>query len=104
MEELIDRAGIALEIADQLLVLAALLECREADLPIEFHGFRHRADPQRVGPQFIERHQIPPVYNRVICSDWRNTPHRPAFGPPTQPPRPVRGSRLRRATAPAEGT
>jgi hypothetical protein len=29
MKELIDRAGIALEIADRLLVLPALLECRE---------------------------------------------------------------------------
>jgi hypothetical protein len=44
MNELIDRTGIALEIPDQLLILPALLERREADLPIKLHRLCHLAD------------------------------------------------------------
>ena len=50
MYKLIDRAGIALEVTDQLLVLPTLLERREADLPS-----LPLADMQRVGSQFVER-------------------------------------------------
>src|SRR2546422_4406547 len=49
MDELIDRAGVGLEIADQLLVLAAFLERRVAELAIQLDGLGHLADVKRVG-------------------------------------------------------
>ena len=58
MYKLIDRTGIALEISDQLFVLPALLERREADLLIKLYCLCHLADIQRVGSQFVERHEI----------------------------------------------
>ena len=51
--KLIDCASVALEIPDELLVLPALLKCWEADFLIELHRFRHFADVQRVGSQFV---------------------------------------------------
>ena len=62
MNELIDRAGIALEIPDKLFVLPAFLERRETDLLIELHRLCHLADMQRVGSQFVERHRWSPFH------------------------------------------
>ena len=56
MYKLIDRAGIALEISDELFVLPALLERREADLLIELYRLGHLADTQRIGSEFVDRH------------------------------------------------
>src|SRR3984893_2571137 len=56
MDKLIDRAGVALEIADQLLVLPALLKRRETEFLVELHRLGHRADAERVGSQLVERH------------------------------------------------
>src|SRR2546426_3874358 len=56
MDELIDRARVGLEVADQLLVLAALLERRVAELRIQLDGLGHLADMERVGSHLIERH------------------------------------------------
>src|SRR5215471_5337173 len=53
MYKLVDRARVALEIPDELLVLPASLECRETDLLIKLHRFCHFADMQRVGSQFV---------------------------------------------------
>src|SRR5216683_3858406 len=57
MHKLIDRAGIALEVADQLLVLPALLKGRKAEFLIEFHGLPHRANAECVGSQLVECHR-----------------------------------------------
>src|SRR3954451_20761079 len=57
MDELVYRAGIGLEITDELLVMAALLERREPELLVELRRFRHLADMERVGSQFVQRHQ-----------------------------------------------
>src|SRR5262249_23934878 len=56
MDELIDRAGVGLEVADQLLVLTALFERGIAELRIELDGLGHLADVERVRPQLIECH------------------------------------------------
>ena len=56
MDKLIDRAGVGLEIADQLLVLPALLKRRETEFLVELHRLGHRADAERVGSQLVERH------------------------------------------------
>ena len=75
MYKLIDRARIALEIPDKLLVLPALLERREADLLIELHRPCHLADMQAVGSQFVQRHGSFPFHWRqslaalIICHD-----------------------------------
>src|SRR6516162_9508363 len=53
MYKLIDGAGIALKIPDELLVLPALLKRRKADLLIELYRLCHFADIQRVGSQFV---------------------------------------------------
>jgi len=58
--KLIDCARVALEISDELLVLPALLKCREADLLIELHRLGHLADVQRVGSQFVQCHRDSP--------------------------------------------
>src|SRR5262249_25151873 len=46
---------------DQLLRMSALLERRVADLLVELGRFGHLADVERVGPQFIECHPLPPL-------------------------------------------
>jgi hypothetical protein len=75
MYKLIDRPGIALEIADKLFILPALLERREADLLVELHRLCHLADMQRVGSQFVQRHGSFPFHWRqslaalIICHD-----------------------------------
>jgi hypothetical protein len=60
MHKLIDRAGIGLEIANQLLVLPASLQCRETEFLVELHRIGHRVDAERIGSQFVERHRAPP--------------------------------------------
>ena len=57
MDKLIDRAGVSLEIADELLVLPALLKRRKAKFLVELHGLCHRADAKGVCSQFIESHR-----------------------------------------------
>src|SRR5215475_2468292 len=57
MDELIDRASVSLEVAHELLVMAALLERREAELLVELRRFRHLADIECVRSQFVQRHQ-----------------------------------------------
>src|SRR5271165_1499877 len=59
VDELIDRARVALEVANEFLVLTASLERREAKLLIQLHGFRHLADVERVGPKLVECHVSP---------------------------------------------
>jgi len=54
MDKLVDRAGIALKVADELLVLSALLKRRETEFLVELYCLGHRADAERVGPQFVE--------------------------------------------------
>src|ERR1700751_3918154 len=49
MYKFIDRARVALEITDELLVLSSLLKCRKADLLIELYCLCHLADVQHVG-------------------------------------------------------
>jgi L-asparaginase len=69
VHNLIDRAGVGLEVSDQLLVMTALLERRKANLLVEFHGLRHCADPERVGSQFVESHlTFPPCDNPCALS------------------------------------
>src|SRR6266446_5563197 len=69
MDELIDRARVGLEIADQLLVLAAFLERRVAELGIQLDCLGHLADVKRVGPHFINRHGDPPSRRWVPFSE-----------------------------------
>src|SRR5262245_17161947 len=44
VDELVDGAGVGLEVADQLLVLAALLERRIAELGVQLDRLAHFAD------------------------------------------------------------
>src|SRR5262249_42779533 len=71
MDDLIDHAGVALEVADQVLVVAALVQRREADLLVELHRLGHLADIERVGPEFIKRHgqTSSPIDQRVGSSE-----------------------------------
>src|SRR5215468_956275 len=48
MEELVDRASVGLEVAHELLVMAALLERREAVVLVELRRFRHLANVEGV--------------------------------------------------------
>src|SRR5271163_4074002 len=57
MDKLIDRAGVGLEIADELLVLPALLKRRKTKFLVELHRLCHRTDAKRVCSQFIESHR-----------------------------------------------
>ena len=57
MDELIDGAGVGLEVAQELLVMAARLKRRESELLIELRRFRHLADVECVRSQFVQRHQ-----------------------------------------------
>src|SRR4249920_1309094 len=60
MDKLVDRAGVALEIADQVLRMAALFEGRKSELLIELNRLGHLADIERVGPKFVECQDRPP--------------------------------------------
>src|SRR5258708_17464502 len=53
MDELVDRPGVALEIANQVLVVAALLQSGKAELLIEFHGLGHLANIECVGSELV---------------------------------------------------
>src|SRR5215831_5717506 len=57
MDELVDRAGVGLEVAHELVVMAALLERREAEFLVELRRFRHLADVECVRSHFVQRHQ-----------------------------------------------
>lgn len=56
MDDLVDRSRVTLELADQVLVVPALLQRREAELLVEFDRLGHLADVERVGPELVERH------------------------------------------------
>jgi hypothetical protein len=60
MDKLIDRAGVALELADQLLVLPALLKRWETEFLVELHRLGHRTDAERVGFQPRAPLEVPP--------------------------------------------
>src|ERR1700738_5495469 len=47
----------ALGVAHEILVMAALLERREADLLVELRRFRHLADVECVRSRFVQHHQ-----------------------------------------------
>src|SRR4051794_32986742 len=61
MDKLIDRPGVGLKVADELLVLSALLECWKANLLVELHGLGHCPDPQSVRSQFVKGHRRFPL-------------------------------------------
>src|ERR1700738_4619452 len=67
MDELVDRASVALELAHELLVMADLLECREAELLVELRRFRHLADVECVRSQFVQRHRDSPSSIFNLC-------------------------------------
>src|SRR5262249_21398532 len=48
MDQLVDGAGVSLEVADQLLVVPALLKRRKAQFLVEPARFRHLADIKRI--------------------------------------------------------
>src|SRR4051812_6675605 len=60
MDELVDHAGVALEVADQVLRMTAFFEGRKAELLIELHRLGHLADIERVGAKFVECHRRSP--------------------------------------------
>src|SRR5262245_33915820 len=60
VDQLVDGARVGLEVADELLVLAALLERRVAELRVQLDRLAHLADMQRVGAHLIDRHAHPP--------------------------------------------
>src|SRR5580700_8095639 len=80
MQKLVDRACIGLKLADQFLVMTALLERRKSNLLIELHRLGHRANPERIGSQFVEGHHAlpfvddfePSIALRIIPHRWRN--------------------------------
>src|SRR5215467_2820024 len=53
MDELVDRAGVGLEVTQELLVMATLRKRREAELLVKLRRFRHLADVECVRSQFI---------------------------------------------------
>src|ERR1700730_15087015 len=70
MDELVDRASVGLEVAHELLVVAALLERREAELLVELRRFRHLADVECVRSQI---HTAPSgiLLHRSLIHDLR---------------------------------
>src|SRR2546426_10657109 len=68
MDELVDRARVGLEVADQLLVLAALLERRVAELRVQLDCLGHLADVKRVGSHLINCRGDPPEFSLVYRS------------------------------------
>src|SRR5262245_11524689 len=61
MHELVDHARIALKVADQLFVMSAFLQGREAELLVELDRFRHFFDVEGVGTKFVEGHLFSPL-------------------------------------------
>src|SRR5712692_5273747 len=60
VDQLVDRARVRLEVSDQLLVLAALLERRVAELGVQLDRLAHLADVERVRSHLVDRHPDPP--------------------------------------------
>src|SRR5262245_1955652 len=58
MDELVDRTRVGLEVADQLLVVAALLERGIAELGVELDGLGHLPDVKRIGPHLVHGHGV----------------------------------------------
>src|SRR5207247_191415 len=56
--ELIDHPRVGDEIADEVLVMATLLQRRKPELGIELLRLSHFADVERVGTHFVECHRI----------------------------------------------
>jgi hypothetical protein len=52
MDQLIDGANIAGEVADKLSVESALLQRRPAQFPVMLDGFAHLANVKGVGAEF----------------------------------------------------
>src|SRR4030095_12993686 len=69
VDELVDHARVGLEVSDQLLVLAALLERRIAEFAVQLDRLPHLADVQGVGPHLIDRHGDPPEW--LMSQVWR---------------------------------
>src|ERR1051326_1936650 len=55
VDQLVDHARVRLEVADQLLVLAALLERRVAELGVQLDRLAHFADVERARPHLVCR-------------------------------------------------
>src|SRR5262249_34498997 len=56
MSKLVYRPSAGLEVADEVLVVASLLERREAKFLVELHRLGHRTDAERIGPQLVQGH------------------------------------------------
>src|SRR5262245_37147153 len=82
MDELVDRAGVGLEVSDQLLVVATLLKRRVAELTVELDGLGHLADVKRVGPHLVHGHGILLKAARRGVSSWWPGPGRAGWRPP----------------------
>src|SRR5215510_14878466 len=54
MDELVDHARVGLEVADQLLVLAALLERRVPEFRVQLDRLTHLADMERIRPELVD--------------------------------------------------
>src|SRR5215467_13271503 len=50
MYKLVDRPSVGLEVADEVLVVASLLECREAEFLVELHRLGAYTSSTRTGP------------------------------------------------------
>jgi hypothetical protein len=46
MDDLVNRPGIGLEVADEVLIVASLTQCREAELLVELHRVVQYIDAQ----------------------------------------------------------
>src|SRR5665213_2438542 len=68
MHELIDHAGIGLEIADEILVMAALLQGRKTQFLIQLHGLRHLANMKRISAHFVQGHDWFPRVNAGLST------------------------------------
>src|SRR5262249_28076654 len=85
MHELVDRAAVGLEIADELAVVAAPLERRVSEFLIKLGRLRHLSDVERVGSHLVKRH-----YHILLPGKYYAT---------AQPARAVSTARTRQASA-----
>src|SRR5215467_4442986 len=90
MHELVDHPRVGLEVADQLLVLSALLKRGKAELAVQLDRLAHLADVQRVGAQLIDRHDDPPEW---LMASWQAAPEQTGVRRVVWPPRAVKGAR-----------
>src|SRR5262244_4342108 len=90
MHELVDHPRVGLEVADQLLVLAPLLEGGEAELAVQLDRLAHLADVQRVGAQLVDRHDDPPEW---LMAPWQAASEQTGVRRVVWPPRAVKGAR-----------